>query len=192
MKKFATLLTGLLVLSMSVGCARNPVGTSYDSDTYSQQEEQTSDFNNNPNSYYNDNGTTNNQTNQTSYGTQDPYATAVDALTATVSNKELPGVWLWEKVQATIMVNNAAQTAVSGVLNITFTHEGETVETQQQTVSLQAGESQQITAKSTKHADDVTVTITPNVTTSTYGQSSSYGQSSNYGQSSSYSQYGSY
>ncbi|HBN08801.1 MAG TPA: hypothetical protein DD435_09175 [Cyanobacteria bacterium UBA8530] len=76
------------------------------------------------------------------------------------------------------MVTNSSQTPASGTLNITFTLKGETAESQQQSLSLSAGESKQIEVKASKHSDDVTASITPDNTQAAYGTQigSQYGQ----------------
>lgn len=184
LNSMAILLASALVLSLSFGCARNPASDLgvEDQTTYDQTD---SGFTNDPSSTYNNNTNTNNTnySNGYGYGT-DPTQSAVNTLTATVMNKDTTGFWLWKKATATIMVTNSSQAQTSGTLSITYTLKGETVDSEQQEVSLAAGESRQIEVKATKHSDDVTVTVTPSGSASygtSYGNYGSY--NSNYGTS---------
>lgn len=176
------ILAGVLLFSLAgFGCARSPSGIDQNTD---QDQEDTNDN-------YDDI--------VTPIVTPTPEPNYPDnsysSLTAVVTQTKTPGVLFWEKVEATIQVSNPSQSAVTGTLNITFTHKTDTVETVQKQVSLGAGQSTQLTVKSTKHADDVTVTVVNDNSSGGSGYDYNYGNSSgysNYGSSSGYSSGNSY
>ena len=72
-------------------------------------------------------------------------------------SKDLPGMFTWERCEATITVRNHETTAQQGYLLARFTLKGREVEMQYRVLSLTAKGNQTFTMKSTVQADDVSL-----------------------------------
>ncbi|MBI6545402.1 MAG: hypothetical protein HY692_01325 [Cyanobacteria bacterium NC_groundwater_1444_Ag_S-0.65um_54_12] len=94
--------------------------------------------------------------------TQPP--TQLQQVTVTVSSKSKHGGFLFwgKKVKAELAVTNPNNVQVSATLTITFSKDGQSVETQTQSVDLGPGENKTLEVKATKTSDDISANATNN------------------------------
>lgn len=83
------------------------------------------------------------------------------ALRATILNPQIHGILMWKRLTATVEVQNPSfLKQQSGTAVVTFTLNGNVVETQQLAVALNPAEIRDYSVQSTKNADAATVDVT--------------------------------
>jgi len=155
-KKTATLFVlGALTMSLMTGCGGNSgnmidpndPGYGYDDPGYNNPGYNDPGYNN---PGYNDPGYNNPGYNNPGYGTP-------VMLTATVTKKETSGFLFWKKLKTvSVQVTNPSQQMVQATLRVTFTKDGASAGTSEQSISLAPGGTQAYTITPTVKADDAT------------------------------------
>lgn len=153
-KKTLTLFVlGALAMSLMTGCGANsnnqidPNDPGYTDPGYTDPG-----YGNTNPGYGNTNPGYGNNPGYTNPGTGMPVQ-----LSATVTKKETSGILFWKKLKTvTVQVTNPSQQMVQGTLKVTFTKDGQSAGTVDQSINLAPGGTQEYTVTPTAKADDAT------------------------------------